>query len=78
MTGKEAHVSHRLKNENLYLVFENYCPVSNRTIKVKSDILLNMNKQHVTVQVLLDLSVAFGTVNQTVQQPHKCIASFTR
>ena len=30
-------------------------------LKVKNDILLNMNKQHVTLLVLLDLSAAFDT-----------------
>ena len=32
-------------------------------LKVKNDILLNMNKQHVTLLVLLDLSAAFDTVD---------------
>ena len=35
-------------------------------LKVKNDILLNMNKQHVTLLVLLDLSAAFDTVDHGI------------
>ena len=35
-------------------------------LKVRNDILLNMNKQHVTLLVLLDLSAAFDTVNHVI------------
>ena len=35
-------------------------------LKVMNDILLNMNKQHVTILVLLDLSAAFDTVDQSI------------
>ena len=35
-------------------------------LKVKNDILLNMNKQHVTLLVLLDLSAAFDTVEHNI------------
>ena len=35
-------------------------------LKVRNDILLNMNKQHGTLLVLLDLSVAFDTVNHEI------------
>lgn len=35
-------------------------------LKVKNDILLNMNKQHVTLLVLLDLSAAFDTVDHSI------------
>ena len=35
-------------------------------LKVKNDILLNMNKQHVTLLILLDLSAAFDTVDHNV------------
>jgi hypothetical protein len=34
--------------------------------RVKNDILLNMNKQHVTLLVLLDLSAAFDTVDYDI------------
>ena len=35
-------------------------------LKVKNDILLNMNKQHVTLLVLLDLIAAFDTVEYNI------------
>ena len=35
-------------------------------MKVHNDILTNMNKQHVTLLVLLDLSAAFDTVDPTI------------
>ena len=35
-------------------------------LKVKNDILMNMNRQHVTLLVLLDLSAAFDTVDHNI------------
>ena len=35
-------------------------------LKVKNDILLNMNSQHVTLLVLLDLSAAFDTIDHGI------------
>ena len=35
-------------------------------MKVKNDILLNMNRQHVTLLVLLDLSAAFNTIDHGI------------
>ena len=35
-------------------------------LKVKNDILMNMDEQHVTLLVLLDLSAAFDTVDHTI------------
>ena len=37
-----------------------------RPLKVKNDILINMNKQHVTLLVMLDLSAAFDTVDHCI------------
>ena len=35
-------------------------------LKVQNDILLNMDKQHVTLLVLLDLSAAFDTIDHNI------------
>ena len=35
-------------------------------LKVKNDILLNMNRKHVTLLVLLDLSAAFDTIDHGI------------
>ena len=44
------------------------CHHSTETVllKVRNNILLNMNKQHVTILVLLDLSAAFNTVHHEI------------
>ena len=57
----EKAVFHQIHDTNLY-------PNSTETalLKVKNDILLNMNKQHVTLLVLLDLSAAFDTVEHNI------------
>ena len=36
-------------------------------LKVKNDILMSMDEQHVTLLVLLDLSAAFGTIHHDKQ-----------
>ena len=36
-------------------------------LKVKNDILMSMNEQHVTLLVLLDLSAAFDTIHHDKQ-----------
>ena len=36
-------------------------------LKVKNDILLNMNRQHVTLLILSDLSAAFNTINHDIR-----------
>ena len=43
-------------------------------LKVKNDILLNMNRQHVTLLVLLDLSAAFDTIDHG-QEPIRVMGS---
>ena len=65
--------SHLAKN-NLYPVFQSAYRKLHSTktalVKVHNDILTNMNKQHVTVFVLLDLSAAFDTVDPSILLTH--------
>ena len=55
---------------NLHLKFQSAYEKNNSTesalLKVKNDILINMDEQKVTLLVLLDLSSAFDTVNHQV------------
>ena len=55
---------------NLHLKFpsayKNNHSTESALLKVKNDILLNMDEQKVTLLVLLDLSSAFDTVNHQV------------
>ena len=54
-----------LNSNNLFLVFQSAYRQNHSTetavLKVMNDILLNMNSQHVTLLILLDLSAAFDT-----------------
>ena len=60
---------HLVRN-NLYPVAQSAYRRNHSTetalLKVMNDILLNMNKQHVTILVLLDLSAAFDTVDHSI------------
>ena len=38
----------------------------NRTLRMRNDILVSMNKQQVTLVVFLDLSAAFDTVDRDI------------
>ena len=61
--------SHLAKN-NLYPVFQSAYRKLHSTetalVKVHNNILTNMNNQHVTLLVLLDLSAAFDTVHPSI------------
>ena len=51
------------KNQSAYRAFHS---TETALLRVKNDILMNMDKQHVTLLVLPDLSAAFDTVDHTV------------
>ena len=59
-----------LSTHNLYLSvqssYRQHHSTKTALLKVKNDILLNMNQQQVTLLVLLDLSTAFDTVNHKI------------
>ena len=69
----EQAVFHQIHDTNLYPNAQSAYRVHHSTetalLKVKNDILLNMNKQHVTLLVLLDLSAAFDTVEHNILLP---------
>ena len=46
--------------------YRQYHSTETALLRAKNDILMNMNKQHVTLLVLLDLSAAFDTVDHTI------------
>ena len=64
------HIHGHLVSNNLYPVAQSAYRRNHSTetvlLKVINDILLNMNKQHVTILVLLDLSAAFYTVDHSI------------
>lgn len=55
---------------NLYPPYQSSCrryfSTETSLLRVKNDILLNMNKQHLTLLILLDLSSAFDTVDHDI------------
>ena len=65
--------SHLVKN-NLFPTLQSaYRPNHNTEtalLKIKNDILMNMDKQHVTLLILLDLSAAFDTVDHQILLNH--------
>ena len=62
--------SQRMSVRQLYPDFQSACRQHHSTetalLRVRNDILLNMNKQHVTLLVFLDLSAAFDAVDHGV------------
>ena len=60
----------RLEDHNLYPVFQSAYRREHSTestlLRVVDDILHNMNRQHVTILVLLNLSSAFDTVDHNI------------
>ena len=60
----------RMMDVGLYPLFQSAYRKGHSTetalLKVQNDILMNMNRQHVTLLVLLDLSVAFDTVDHKI------------
>ena len=60
----------RMSVNHMYPVFQSAYRKQHSTetalLKVHNDILMNMNKQHVTLLVLLNLSAAFDTVNHDI------------
>ena len=72
LTEKAAAVqlSSYLVTNNLFPLLQSaYRPhhsTETALLKVKNDILMNMDKQHVTLLVLLDLSAAFDTINHVI------------
>ena len=67
--NKTAPASH--SSNNLFATLQSsyhkfHSTVETALMKVKNDILLNMNKKHVTLLVLLDLSAAFDTLDHGI------------
>ena len=61
----------RMAVQNLYdpkaqSAYREFHSTQKALLHVKHDILMNMNKQHVTLLVLLDLSAAFDTVDHNI------------
>ena len=65
-----AQVISHLTTQNLFpttqSAYRQHHSTETALLWVKNDILLNMNRQHVTLLVLLDLSAAFDTVDHTI------------
>ena len=63
--AKQLH--HRMVANDLFPVLQSsyrkFHSTETALLKVKNKILLNINKQHVTLLVLLDLSAAFDTTD---------------
>ena len=63
-------LQHHINMNNLFPLLQSsyrkFHSTESALLKVKNDILLNMNRQHVTLLVLLDLSAAFDTIDHGI------------
>ena len=63
-------LQHHINMNNFFLSLQSSYREFHRTesalLQVKNDILLNLNRQHVTLFVLLDLSAAFDTIGHGI------------
>ena len=63
-------LQHHISMNNLFPMLQSsyrkFHSTESALLKVKNDILLNMNRQHVTLLVLLDLSAAFDTIDHGI------------
>ena len=57
------HLTANNLNSLLQSVYKQQHSMETALLKVKNDILMSMDEQHVTLLVLLDLSAAFGTIH---------------
>lgn len=61
--------SHLVTN-NLFPTLQSACRPNHSSetalLKIKNDILMNLNKQHATLLILLDLGAAFDTVDHQI------------
>ena len=61
------HIQNHLLEHNIYSdqqsAYRKNFSTETLLLKVKNDLLMNMNKQHVTLLVLLDLTAAFDTID---------------
>ena len=52
---------------DLQFAYRRNCSTETALLCVRNDILFNMNRQHVTLLVFLDLSAAFDTINNSTR-----------
>ena len=62
----QAYMSHHRLYPVLQSAYRKHHTTETALLRVHNDILMSMNKQHVTLLVLLDLSAVFDTVNHDI------------